>query len=371
MRIADAGEFGLISSISALIERKCHKQSPAWKDLIIGIGDDAAAWKRAAGVELMTTDVMVEGVHFDFSYTSWRDLGWKAIATNLSDINAMGGRPLYALVSLSLPAHHTVEDVLGLYEGMIAICNRCNTAIAGGNVSAADRVVVNISLAGSAEGPLMTRCSARPGDVIALFGYPGLSAAGLEILENRIEVDRKTAQLLKAAHLRPVPDHTAGPKLAKLGVRTAIDTSDGLLADLGHVCRASGTGAVLRLDELPLHPSLSRYLGRRGFDMALGGGEDYGLLITAGVKTIQKVLAAFQPPPALIGEITEGPKGEISLINARGKKVSHQPRGWDHFNRSYENGQRQAQRHNRQPRPDAAGWECTSAAWRKATRSIC
>jgi len=331
MRVAEAGEFGLISSISELIKRKCRRQSAAWKDLIIGIGDDAAAWKRAAGVELMTTDVMVEGVHFDFSYTGWRDLGWKALAANVSDINSMGGRPLYALVSLSLPGSHRVDDVLEMYEGMIELCNRCRIAIAGGNVSAADRVVVNISLTGSAGDRLMTRSSARPGDKIALFGYPGLSAAGLEVLANRIEVDRKTALLLKAAHLRPVPDYTAGPKLARLGVRAAIDTSDGLLADLGHICGSSRTGAALRTEKIPLHPALSRYFGRRGLEMALGGGEDYGLLITAGRDTMKKVLAAFEPPPTIIGEITQGPAGDISLLNARGKRVPHRPGGWDHF----------------------------------------
>jgi thiamine-monophosphate kinase len=331
MRIAEAGEFGLISSIAGLIQRKSRKQSPAWKALIIGVGDDAAAWKSAAGVKLMTTDVMVEGVHFDFSYTNWKDLGWKAMAANISDINSMGGRSQYALVSLSLPGRHNVEDVLALYEGMIELCNKCGVIIAGGNVSAADRVVINISLTGFAEGRPMTRSSARPGDSIAVFGHPGLSAAGMKALQGKIAMDGRSAQLVRKAHLRPMPDFTAGPKLAKLGVRTAIDISDGLLADLRHICQASRAGAVLRLDKLPLHPALDRYFGRRALDMALGGGEDYGLLITADGKTLKKIVAAFSPPPVVVGEISEGPAGDVCLLNTRGKKVSYRAGGWDHF----------------------------------------
>jgi len=331
MRIAEAGEFDLIASIAALIERRCRKRSLAWKDLIIGIGDDAAAWKNAAGLELMTTDVMVEGVHFDFSYTSWKDLGWKAMAANISDINSMGGRPRYALVSLSVPGRHQVEDVLEMYDGMIEICNKCGTAIAGGNISAADRVVLNVSLTGSSQGRIMTRSAARPGDSIAIFGYPGLSAAGLKALLGKVEIGGKTGLLIKAAHLRPVPDYTAGPRLTGLGVSTAIDTSDGLLADLTHICRASRTGAVLQLDKLPLHPALSKYFGRKGLDLALGGGEDYGLLITANSTTLKKVIAAFKPAPTVIGEVTAGPAGKVSLLNARGREVSYRGAGWDHF----------------------------------------
>jgi len=331
MRIAEAGEFGLIASIAALIEEKCHKQAPAWQDLVIGVGDDAAAWKTRAGVELMTTDVLVEGVHFDFSYTSWKDLGWKAMAINISDISSMGGRPRYALVSLSLPGRHAVEDVLQMYEGMIELCNMCEIAIAGGNVSAADKVAINISLTGMAEAQLMTRSSARRGDGIAIFGYPGLAAAGLRALQGKIEATGETAQLLKTAHLRPLPDFAAGPRLAKMGVRTAVDTSDGLLADLGHICQASRTGAVLQLEKLPLHPALTAYFGESGVEMALCGGEDYGLLIAAERNVMKKVAAAFNPPPVIIGEITEGQAGNISLINARGEEVSYGQGGWDHF----------------------------------------
>ncbi len=331
MRIAEAGEFGLISSIAGLIGRKCHKQAPAWRDLIIGVGDDAAAWKSEAGTELMTTDILVEGVHFDFSYTGWKDLGWKAIAVNVSDINSMGGRPQYALASLAIPGQHTVDDVLEMYEGMIELCNMCGIAIAGGNISASDKVVINISLTGTAGTWLMTRSSACPGDRIAVFGYPGLSAAGLRALTGKIDVDGETARLLRNAHLRPLPDFAAGPRLAEMGVRTAIDTSDGLLADLGHICQASGIAATLHLEKLPVHPLLTRYFGRDSLKMSLAGGEDYKLLFTATPDIMKRVNAAFDPAPVIIGEITAGKPYAVSLLDEGGNPMHIDFSGWDHY----------------------------------------
>ena len=119
MRIAEIGEFGLIAKIASLIDEKGDRQSPSRQDLLLGIGDDAAAWKSPGGIELITTDILVEGVHFDFSYTGWKDLGWKSMAINISDINSMGGRPRYALVSLALPGRREAEDVLDLYRGIL------------------------------------------------------------------------------------------------------------------------------------------------------------------------------------------------------------------------------------------------------------
>jgi thiamine-monophosphate kinase len=110
MRIAEIGEFGLISKIAALIDEVGDRQSPARRDLLLGIGDDAAAWKAPGGIELITTDILVEGVHFDFAYTGWKDLGWKSMAINISDINSMGGRPRYALVSLALPGRRKAGE---------------------------------------------------------------------------------------------------------------------------------------------------------------------------------------------------------------------------------------------------------------------
>ncbi len=331
MRIAEIGEFGLISKIATLIDEKGDRQSTARRDLLLGIGDDAAAWKSPGGIELITTDILVEGVHFDFSYTGWHDLGWKAIAINISDISSMGGKPQYALVSLALPGRREVGDILEMYAGMLDLANACGIAIAGGNISASEKVVINITLTGLAGREMMTRSSARPGDQVAVFGYPGLSAAGRKVLSQFISTDADALQLFKKAHLHPNPAFTAGPLLAGLGVKTAIDISDGLISDLTHICEASHLSATLRLDDLPVHPSLTRYFGRESVKMVLAGGEDYELLITAGRDVMEHVSQSLNPPPVIIGEITDGNPGSISLLDGAGNPVHIDFSGWDHY----------------------------------------
>jgi len=331
MRIAEIGEFGLISKIAALVDEKSDRQSPAHRDLLLGIGDDAAAWKIPGGIELITTDILVEEVHFDFAYTGWKDLGWKSLAINISDINSMGGRPRYALVSLALPGRGEAGDVLDLYRGILEIANTYGIAVAGGNISASDKVIINITLTGLAEGNMMTRASAQPGDLVAVFGFPGLSAAGRKAITQFVNLEADAAQLFKNAHLRPAQDFNNGPLLADLGVRTAIDISDGLAADLTHICMASGVAATLHLNNLPVHPLLTRYFSRDSFKMCLSGGEDYDLLFTATPDIMKRVIAAFDPAPVVIGEITAGKPYAVSLLDEKGKTVHIDFSGWDHY----------------------------------------
>lgn len=330
MRIAEIGEFGLISKIAALIDAEGDSQSPARRDLLLGIGDDAAAWKSPGGIELITTDILVEDVHFDFSYTGWKDLGWKSMAINVSDINSMGGRPRYALVSLALPGRREAGDVLELYRGILEVANIYGVAVAGGNISASDKVVINITLVGLAEGEMLTRSSACPGDLVAVFGFPGLSAAGHRTLSQFINLDADALRLLKNAHLRPAPDFNSGPLLAGLGVRAAIDISDGLAADLTHICTASGVGAALHVDKLPVHPLLNRYFRHDSLKLSLSGGEDYVLLFTAPPEVMAKAVSAFDPAPVVIGEITAGGPA-VSLFDGVGNPVSIDLSGWDHY----------------------------------------
>jgi thiamine-monophosphate kinase len=331
MRIAEIGEFGLISKIASLIDEMGDGQSPSRRDLLLGIGDDAAAWKSPGGIELITTDIMVEEVHFDFAYTGWKDLGWKSMAINISDINSMGGRPRYALVSLALPGRREAGDVLDLYRGILELSNTYGITVAGGNISASDKVVINITLTGLAEGKMLTRASAQPGDLVAVFGFPGLSGAGRKALTQFVNLDADALQLFKNAHIRPSPDFNNGPLLATLGVRTAIDISDGLAADLTHICIASGVAATLHLDKLPVHPFLTRYFGHDSLKMSLAGGEDYELLFTAAPDIMKSVSAAFDPAPVIIGEITAGKPYAVSLLDEAGRPVQIDFGGWDHY----------------------------------------
>ena len=331
MRIAEIGEFGLISKIAALIDHEGDRQSPARRDLLLGIGDDAAAWKSPGGIELITTDILVEGVHFDFAYTGWKDLGWKSLAINISDINSMGGRPRYALVSLALPGRREAEDVLEMYRGILEIANAHGIAVAGGNISASDKVVINITLTGLAEGTMLTRASAQPGDLVAIYGFPGLASAGLKAFSQFLNLDADALQLFKNAHLRPAPDFNNGPLLSGLGVRTAIDISDGLAADLTHICMASRVGATLHVEKLPVHPLLAKFFGRDSLKMSLAGGEDYLLLFTATPDTMKRVADTLRPTPAIIGEITAGKPYAVALLDEMGKSVHIDFSGWDHY----------------------------------------
>jgi len=331
MRIAEIGEFGLISKIAALIDEMGDSKSPSRRDLLLGIGDDAAAWKSPGGIELITTDILVEEVHFDFAYTGWKDLGWKSMAINISDINSMGGRPRYALVSLALPGRREAGDVLDLYRGILELSNAYAITVAGGNISASDKVVINITLTGLAEAKMMTRASARPGDLVAVFGFPGLSAAGRKALTQYINLDADALQLFKNAHIRPSPDFNSGPLLAGLGVRTAIDISDGLAADLTHICIASKVAATLHLGKLPIHHLLTKYFGRDSLKMSLAGGEDYELLFTAAPGIMKKINASFDPAPVIIGEITAGKPYAVSLLDEGGNPMPIDISGWDHY----------------------------------------
>jgi thiamine-monophosphate kinase len=332
MRINQLGEFGLIAEISALVKERSAAKSDAWRDLLIGIGDDTAAWHSPGGIELMTTDVLAEDVHFDLNYTGWEELGWKALAVNISDINSMGGRPRYALVSLAIPGRRDSDDVLKLYAGMLEIANLYGVALAGGNISSSDKIVINIALTGLAGGDLLTRSAARPGDLVGVFGWPGLSAAGHRTLNEYIAMDEAAARLFRQAHLRPSHDFTNGPALSALEVKAAIDISDGLVSDLGHICRASGAAAVLHADKIPIHPMLAKYFTDSALKLALSGGEDYLLLFTAPPEVMDRVLRTFDPAPVVIGEITGGGKSIVTLLNGSGQPVALDSGGWDHYN---------------------------------------
>jgi thiamine-monophosphate kinase len=331
MLISEAGEFGLIASITRLIGRTSDKNAQSWKGLVVGAGDDTAAWKQSGGIELATTDILIEGTHFDFSTMSWRDLGWKSIAVNASDIAAMGGVPRYALVSLAVPASHSVENVLDMYRGMIKICNLHGIAIAGGNISSAEKVAVSITMTGICKVKPMQRSSAVTGDLIAITGYPGLSAAGLESAGSGASLTAGAKKLFANAHFHPLPMVEEGLKLASLGVKTAIDTSDGLVADLTHICEASRKNAVIYTGSIPVHSLLKRCFPRDYLRLALSGGEDYALLFTAGSKLMDKVKSQLQVPVMVIGEITSAKTGKITILDEHGKQFNPGPGGWDHF----------------------------------------
>ena len=332
MKVSELGEFGLIELLADIVDKTKNLQNASWRQLLIGIGDDAAAWQGDGSIQLATTDSLVQDTHFDLNITGWEELGWKAIAVNLSDIAAMGGVPRYALVSLALPGELETDSLTGLYQGMAHIANEFGVAIAGGNIASAGKTMITVTVLGRLEGKhALTRSAAIPGDRVAVTGYLGVSASGLRMLKQNLNLDAETSNLLRQAHLQPTPRVKEGQTLLRQGVRAAIDVSDGLIADLAHICKASQVSARIREKLVPIHPVVQADFKADCQQFALTGGEDYELLFTATNQVIEQVKQAVSCPVTVIGEITEGMPGQVTLIDTAGRSIDWQKAGWEHF----------------------------------------
>ena len=323
------GEFELIASLAGRLD-------PAWDGL--GIGDDAAAWLPSPGkLVVATTDMLVEGIHFRLDWTSPRDLGWKALAVNLSDLAAMGAVPGRALISVALLPKQAalVEE---MYEGLTELARLTGTRVVGGDtVRSPGPLVVNVVLVGEAEpGRLLRRDGALPGDLLLLTGSVGASAAGLALFldGDRDLLSRPEAALLMAAHHRPSPRLAAGWALAGLGVRCAIDVSDGVVSEAWHVAQASGVAIRLDTDRLPLEAAAVALLGEaKARQLAVSGGEDYQLLFTAPEARLAEVVAALgeEDRPTVVGRVIGlRPGGHVELVQA-GRVVESDQRGYVAF----------------------------------------
>jgi len=243
--VADLGEFGLIAAIAARL--------PPAAAGIIGVGDDAAVLAVPAGRPVATTDLLIEGRHFRRDWSAPADVGGKAAARNLADVAAMGAVPVALLVGLAAPGDLPVAWAEGLVDGIAAESARAGAAVAGGDVSSADTIMIAITALGDLAGRApVTRAGARPRDVLAVAGVLGHSAAGQALLTGGLA---EPASLV-AAYRRPRPGYEAGPEAADLGATSMIDTSDGLVADLGHVAEASGTGIAIDTARLVPGPDL-------------------------------------------------------------------------------------------------------------------
>jgi len=334
MKVAELGEFGLIGRLAAMVSRGRARRPDAPDPLIIGMGDDAAAWHGDSSVQLATVDSLVQDIHFSLASTSWEELGWKSLAVNLSDIAAMGGLPRYALVSLGLPGDTEVDDITAFYHGMIDLAREYDVRIIGGDTVSAPLVIINITVLGSSgseAGQILTRSAARPKDVVAVTGSLGAAAAGVEMFAGGLTFEPGAAAILREACNRPRPRVAEGKLLAGQGVRAAIDISDGLVADLDHVCTGSGVGARVNVDLVPVTPAVRECFGDRALELALTGGEDYELLFTATAEQTDRVREATPVPVTVIGEITAEGTGTISLVDSRGNPVRFSGMGWDHF----------------------------------------
>ena len=300
---------------------------------LLDIGDDTAAWRTGSGVELATTDTMVQDVHFRLETTSCRELGWKALAINLSDIAAMGGAPRYALVSLGLHPDTDVEEVAELYRGMKEIGDKFGCRVVGGDTVGAPCMMINVSLIGETLDPgcFMRRDAAKVGDLIAVTGRLGSSGGGLRVLNEGIDVPIDVKGRLKEAHNRPVPRVIEGQVLLKAGVRAAMDLSDGLMSDLPKMCGMSGVSARVSVVELPISEDVKEVFEVEAVGLALTAGEDYELLVAGSREVLERASGEMATPLTIIGEMVEGEAGVVILLDGKGESMAAPQSGWEHF----------------------------------------
>jgi thiamine-monophosphate kinase len=309
--VADLGEFGLITRVTR------GRAQPSWT--LLGPGDDAALVAAPDGRVVASTDVLVEGVHFRLDWSTPEQVGRKAAAVNLADVAAMGAVPTALLVGLGCPRDTPAETATGLAAGLWAEADRVGAGVVGGDVVSAPAVVLSVTVLGSLDGrDPVTRSGARPGDVLALAGRLGWSAAGLALLQ----AGRTVPLSVLDAHRVPSPPYPAGPAAARAGASSMIDVSDGLLADVGHLAAASGVAVDVRSAALPVPDALAEVAATLGADplrWLLTGGEDHALAATfpAGV-----VLPVGWTP---IGLVDTGTGVSVDGVPYDGAA------GWDHF----------------------------------------
>jgi thiamine-monophosphate kinase len=312
--IADLGEFGLIAEIAAGL--------PRGPRTIVGIGDDAAVVTAPDGRVVATTDLLVEGRHFRRDWSGPADVGAKAAARSLADVAAMGAVPVCLLVGFGAPGDLPLAWARELVAGIAGECARAGATVVGGDTSGAEAIVLAVTALGDLAGrDPVTRSGARPGDVLAIAGVLGDSAAGLALLGAGLA---EPASLI-AAHQRPRPPYAAGPEAARLGATAMIDVSDGLLADAGHVAEASGVRIDIDAALLPGGAELAAAaaaLGRPGpLDWVLTGGEDHAFAATfpAGISLPARWKVA--------GQVRDG-----QGVHVNGQAYTGTA-GWNHFDR--------------------------------------
>jgi len=319
MGLAELGEFGLIDRIRARFPQ------PAAPEL--GIGDDAALLSPSAGMQLVvSTDLLAEGVHFERSFGHLRLLGRKSLAVNLSDLAAMGARPRWFFLSLAIPAGFPLEEVEALLDGLAEQAAEHGVLLAGGDTCGSrSGLVISVTIMGEQQSELLLRRSgARPGDEIWVSGTLGDSALGLQLLQGNVEkTDAAATEYVVGRHLDPTPRCSFGLALAEAGLVSAmIDISDGLLADLGHICEQSGCGAELQLGQVPCSPQFTALADAAAplfWQLLVAGGEDYELCFTAPAASRAAILQQSKTagiPATVVGKVTDS-----------GRVVAHLPDG--------------------------------------------
>ncbi len=334
--LSELGEFGLIDHLTKNI--KIHNNST-----IKGVGDDAAVIENNADeVTLVTTDMLVEGVHFDLTYMPLKHLGYKAIVVNLSDICAMNGKPKQVFVSMALSNRFSLEAVEELYTGMLLACQQYKVDLVGGDTTSSTAgLVLSITATGTAtKGNQVYRDGAKPNDLVCVSGDLGSAYLGLQILEREkqiyienpgVQPDLEGFDYILERQLKPEARVDIIDLLAEMGVKptSMIDVSDGLSSELLHICKQSGVGCTIYEDKLPIDPvayDTARELNLDPTTCMLNGGEDYELLFTVSIDDFDKI--KHNPSITIIGHITPKDEG-ANLVPANGPMIPLQAQGWN------------------------------------------
>jgi thiamine-monophosphate kinase len=335
--LGQLGEFGLIEHLTKHIQLKNPSS-------VKGVGDDAAVINYGSGKTLVSTDLLIEGIHFDLSYTPLKHLGYKSVVVNLSDIYAMNAQPKQITLSLGISNRFSVESLEEFYAGVQAACDFYGVDLIGGDTSSSNRgLIISVTALGTASADqLVYRNTAKVGDLICITGDLGAAYLGLQILEREKQIflsnpevkpDLEGQNYLIGRQLKPEARKDAIAAFAKANLlpTSMIDISDGLSSELFHICGQSGVGAFIEESGVPIHPDAQMQAINFNMDpitCALSGGEDYELLFTVNPADLDKV--KFMPDIYIAGEITPAQDG-IKLHTKGGNIHDIKAQGWQHL----------------------------------------
>lgn len=341
--ISSLGEFGLIEYLTNKIQIQNTSS-------IRGVGDDAAVIDNKGFLTVVSTDILVEGIHFDLMYTPLKHLGYKAIVVNLSDIYAMNARPKQVTVSLAISNRFSVEAVDEIYAGIYAACSKYGVDLVGGDTTSSQKgLFISVTAIGQGEADKLTyRNTAKEGDLICVTGNLGAAYLGLQILEREkqlylsnpdIQPDLEEQSYLVGRQLKPEARNDMIQQFAKnqLVPTSMIDVSDGLASELFHLCKESNLGAFVEESGVPIHPDAQLMAIKFQLDpitTALSGGEDYELLFTIDPNDVEKV--KYLPDIYIMGEMVKAEEG-LKLHTKGGNIHPIKAQGWRHFNPNSDN----------------------------------
>jgi thiamine-monophosphate kinase len=335
--LSQLGEFGLIETLT--------KDNPIVQSTTVkAVGDDAAIIKNDDEVTVISTDMLVEGIHFDLMYTPLKHLGYKAVVVNLSDIYAMNAEPKQITVSVAISSKYSLEAMKEFYEGIYTACKMYQVDLVGGDTTSSPKgMIISVTAIGQAkQDHIVYRNGAKKGDIICVTGDLGASYLGLQILEREKQVylehpgvqpQLEQSQYLIERQLKPEAQRGAIAYFQKNNIKptSMIDISDGLASEVMHLCKQSSTGAFIEEAKVPIHPDSERTAIEFKMDpitCALHGGEDYELLFTIDERDLDKI--RFMPEVFIIGEMTD-PADGIKLHTSGGNIYDLSAQGWNHF----------------------------------------